>query len=64
MKYINAKGSFVDKNTIKAVDAKGKETIVRGSNIVIAVGGRPRYPEVKAITLFIVYLTNYSWRTM
>ena len=47
VKYINGKGSFVDNKTVRAVDAEGRETIVRGEKIVIAVGGRPRYPEVK-----------------
>jgi len=47
--YLNARGSFVDENTIKAVDRKGRETVIHGENIVIAVGGRPRYPDVSAI---------------
>ncbi|XP_046855600.1 thioredoxin reductase 2, mitochondrial-like isoform X2 [Xenia sp. Carnegie-2017] len=45
VKYFNAKGSFQDKHTIKLTDNKEKETLITGENIVIAVGGRPRYPE-------------------
>jgi len=40
------------------VDAKGKETIVCGENIVIAVGGRPRYPQVKFELLVILNIFN------
>ena len=42
--YINAFGSFVDKNTIKAIDKKGKERLITAKNFVIAVGERPSYP--------------------
>eukprot|EP00128_Syssomonas_multiformis_P008506 Colp12_sorted_trinity150504_noHs@35476 len=44
--YINALGSFVDRHTIKCVDRKGKEKIITARRSVIAVGGRPKYPEI------------------
>ncbi|OXA46366.1 thioredoxin reductase 1, cytoplasmic [Folsomia candida] len=43
--YINGLGEFVDANTIKATTKQGKISIHTASNILIAVGGRPHYPE-------------------
>jgi dihydrolipoamide dehydrogenase len=36
-------GSFVDKNTVKITDGKGKETKIEGKNIIIATGSKPNY---------------------
>ncbi|XP_006821122.1 thioredoxin reductase 2, mitochondrial-like [Saccoglossus kowalevskii] len=44
VEYLNAKGSFLDENTIRAVMANGKQKSITASNIVIATGMRPRYP--------------------
>lgn len=38
--------SFLDPHTIHLVDAKGKEETVTADKIVIAVGGRPLYPDI------------------
>ncbi|XP_072044137.1 thioredoxin reductase 2, mitochondrial-like [Amphiura filiformis] len=46
VQYMNAKGSFVDNHTVKAVTAKGKEELVTAENIVLATGMRPRYPKI------------------
>ena len=43
VKYFNAYGTLVDKNTIKLVDKKGEEKKITAKNILIAVGGRPNY---------------------
>lgn len=45
VEYINGLGTFVDAHTIQAVTKKGERTIT-GKYILIAVGGRPRYPEI------------------
>ncbi|XP_031574558.1 thioredoxin reductase 2, mitochondrial-like isoform X2 [Actinia tenebrosa] len=45
IKYLPALGSLLDSHTIKAVSKSGKEEIVTAENIVIAVGGRPRFPS-------------------
>ncbi|KAK3699596.1 hypothetical protein QZH41_014309, partial [Actinostola sp. cb2023] len=45
VKYLPALGSFVDPHTIKAVGRTGQEEILTAENIVIAVGGRPRFPD-------------------
>lgn len=45
VKYFNAKGSFLDNHTIKAVSKDGRENVISAEHIVIAVGGRPRFPS-------------------
>ncbi|CAH1100490.1 unnamed protein product [Psylliodes chrysocephalus] len=45
IEYINGFGVFVDANTISTV-AKGVERKLVGKYILIAIGGRPRYPDI------------------
>ena len=43
--YINAFGSFIDKNTVKCVNYdKNEEKIITADKILIAIGERPVYP--------------------
>ncbi|NXK85864.1 TRXR2 reductase, partial [Formicarius rufipectus] len=44
VKYFNVKGSFSDPHTVRGLTKAGKETIVTADSIVIATGGRPKYP--------------------
>ncbi|NWV57617.1 TRXR2 reductase, partial [Daphoenositta chrysoptera] len=44
VKYFNVKGSFSDPHTVRGLTKAGKETVVTADNIVIATGGRPKYP--------------------
>uniref|UniRef100_A0A8C6QYA8 Thioredoxin reductase 2 n=1 Tax=Nannospalax galili TaxID=1026970 RepID=A0A8C6QYA8_NANGA len=44
VKYFNIKASFVDKHTVCGVTKSGKETLLSADHIVIATGGRPKYP--------------------
>lgn len=44
--YMNAKGKFVDPHTVEATEKNGKKTLLTAEKIVIAVGGRPKYPGV------------------
>ncbi|NWZ43613.1 TRXR2 reductase, partial [Brachypodius atriceps] len=44
VKYFNIKGSFSDPHTVRGVTKAGKETILTADNIVLATGGRPKYP--------------------
>ncbi|XP_073079835.1 thioredoxin reductase 2, mitochondrial isoform X2 [Manis javanica] len=44
VKYFNIKASFVNKHTVRGVTKDGKETLLSAEHIVIATGGRPRYP--------------------
>jgi thioredoxin reductase (NADPH) len=46
VKYYNAYATFLDPHTLLAVDKKGKETKITADTVVIATGGRPRYPDI------------------
>ncbi|XP_064399579.1 thioredoxin reductase 1, cytoplasmic-like [Halichondria panicea] len=46
VKYINGLGSFQDAHTIKHINKRGKEAVITAARIVVAVGGRPRYPDI------------------
>jgi len=46
VEYLNEYATFVDKNTIKAVNKKGKETMRTAAQFILATGGRPRYPDI------------------
>ncbi|XP_068099361.1 thioredoxin reductase 2, mitochondrial [Hyperolius riggenbachi] len=44
VKYLNLRASFIDEHTVRGVTTAGKETVVTARNIVLATGGRPKYP--------------------
>ncbi|KAG7263254.1 hypothetical protein CRUP_004748, partial [Coryphaenoides rupestris] len=44
VKYLNVKGTLVDRHTIRGTTASGKEALMTAKNIVIATGGRPKFP--------------------
>ncbi|XP_064128627.1 thioredoxin reductase 2, mitochondrial isoform X4 [Loxodonta africana] len=44
VEYFNIKASFVNKHTVCGVTKGGKETLLSADHIVIATGGRPKYP--------------------
>ncbi|GLC40225.1 hypothetical protein PLESTB_000228000 [Pleodorina starrii] len=46
VKYLNAKGSFVDPHTVEVVERNGTKYTITGERVVIAVGGRPKYLDV------------------
>ncbi|XP_051169808.1 thioredoxin reductase 1, mitochondrial isoform X3 [Leptopilina boulardi] len=46
VEYINALGHFQDQHTIVGVMKNGDQKIITAQNILIAVGGRPRYPDI------------------
>ncbi|XP_012539752.2 thioredoxin reductase 2, mitochondrial isoform X1 [Monomorium pharaonis] len=46
VEYINALGHFKDVHTVVGVTKKGEEKILTAKNILIAVGGRPKYPDI------------------
>lgn len=45
MEYINGLGTFKDVNTVHTVTPKGERTLT-AKHFLIAVGGRPKYPDV------------------
>uniref|UniRef100_A0A8C6XW78 L-amino-acid oxidase n=1 Tax=Naja naja TaxID=35670 RepID=A0A8C6XW78_NAJNA len=62
VKYFNLKGSFVDAHTIRGVAKGNKETLLTADHVVLATGGRPRYPREVAgaqefgITILSIYI--------
>uniref|UniRef100_A0A8C5MBI1 thioredoxin-disulfide reductase (NADPH) n=1 Tax=Leptobrachium leishanense TaxID=445787 RepID=A0A8C5MBI1_9ANUR len=44
VKYFNLKASFLGDHAVRGRSKAGKETLVTAKNIVIATGGRPKYP--------------------
>lgn len=45
IEYVNGHGVFEDAHTVIAKMKNGKERRITAKDIVIAVGGRPRYPD-------------------
>jgi len=46
VKYYNKLASFVDKNTLNLTDKAGNVETITARNIVLAMGGRPSYPNI------------------
>ena len=46
VEYINALGYFKDPHTVAGIMKNGEEKVVTAKNILIAVGGRPNYPDI------------------
>ncbi|KAK9303370.1 hypothetical protein QLX08_004955 [Tetragonisca angustula] len=46
IEYFNALGYFKDQHTICGKMKNGEEKVFTAKNILIAVGGRPRYPDI------------------
>ncbi|XP_015177606.1 PREDICTED: thioredoxin reductase 2, mitochondrial isoform X1 [Polistes dominula] len=44
--YVNALGYFKDPHTVVGVMKNGEEKIITADKILIAVGGRPKYPDI------------------
>ena len=46
VKYLNELGRFRAPNTLELTDKKGKKREITAANFVVAVGGRPKYPDI------------------
>lgn len=46
VKYLNAYAVFTDSKTVETTDKKGKVKTITFDEAVVAVGGRPRYPDI------------------
>jgi len=51
--YLNEYAEFVDKNTIKTTNKKGKEKTVTAAKFILATGGRPKNPDIPGVELGI-----------
>jgi len=51
--YLNEYATFVDANTLKTVNKKGKETTRTAAKFILATGGRPKYPDIPGAELGI-----------
>ncbi|CAD5113280.1 DgyrCDS2458 [Dimorphilus gyrociliatus] len=47
VQYKNAKGMFVSSDTLRLTKQNGEKEEISGEKIVIAVGGRPTYPNIE-----------------
>ncbi|CAF1078282.1 unnamed protein product [Adineta ricciae] len=45
--YENSYGEFVSSHRLKITDKKGQSKEITGEKIVVAVGGRPKYPDIE-----------------
>eukprot|EP01059_Diplonema_ambulator_P020870 TRINITY_DN3480_c0_g2_i1.p1 TRINITY_DN3480_c0_g2~~TRINITY_DN3480_c0_g2_i1.p1 ORF type:complete len:588 (+),score=250.17 TRINITY_DN3480_c0_g2_i1:95-1858(+) len=46
VKYKNSLGAFVDPHTIECTNKKGAKETITGRRILLAMGGRPNYPDI------------------
>ncbi|KAG5326456.1 TRXR1 reductase, partial [Acromyrmex heyeri] len=46
IEYFNALAHFKDAHTVVGITKKGEEKILTAKNILVAVGGRPKYPDI------------------
>jgi thioredoxin reductase (NADPH) len=51
--YENALVRFVDPHTLLATYKSGKEKLFSADQVVLAMGGRPRYPDIPGVDLAI-----------
>ncbi|GAB1609562.1 thioredoxin reductase 2, mitochondrial-like [Argonauta hians] len=61
VEYFNAKGSFLDNHTLQAVDVKGQKKILKSHKFVIAVGGRPSFPDIPGALLHAISSDDVFW---
>lgn len=55
--------TFIDPHTLETTDAKGAKATVTARNIVIACGGRPKYPDIPGAKEFGITSDDIFWRT-
>ena len=46
VKYLNAYGEFIDHHRIKTTTKRGKTQEITAKHVIIATGGRPKYPDI------------------
>jgi len=63
IEYFNGRGSFIDANTVKSVNIRGKETLIRSKHFVISVGGRPSLPNIPGAKELCITSDDLFWKT-
>lgn len=53
VEYLNSYGVFLDPHTIECTDRQKKKRVITAQTIVIATGGRPKYPSIPGAELCI-----------
>jgi len=53
VKYLNSYGVIKDKNTVECTNKRGKVEILKTANILLAMGERPRHPNIPGADLCI-----------
>ena len=61
IKFYEKFASFVDSHTVELTDKKGKGEIVSAQHFVIAVGGRPTYPDIPGAKEFGITSDDIFW---
>lgn len=61
IKFYEKYASFVDPHTVELEDAKGKTERVTAKYFVIAVGGRPTYPEIPGAKEYGITSDDIFW---
>ncbi len=61
IKYYNKFATFVDDHTLCLTDAKGKTENVSALYILIAVGGRPTYPDIPGAKEYCITSDDIFW---
>lgn len=60
--YFNKLAKFKSKNEIELVDADGNSEIVTADHVVIAVGGRPTYPDIPGAKEYGITSDDIFWQ--
>lgn len=59
VKYLNAFAEFVSPNRIKLTKKNGESEEVTAKSVIVAVGGRPLYPDIPG--MFYAYKILVMW---
>jgi len=54
VKYLNAYGEFIDHHRLKTTTKRGKVTEITAKHVILATGGRPRYPDIPGAKEFCI----------
>ncbi|XP_033647387.1 thioredoxin reductase 1, cytoplasmic-like [Asterias rubens] len=52
--YVNGYAEFIDEHTVKTVNKRGKEKVLKSERFVLATGMRPRYPDIPGLKEYAV----------